>query len=133
MQRLLDFAGISEEEQYASTLPEGLAVPTTFPKWAYVEELNASQKKITKAKEEANARNPRDAIDFVPATVSGTSSGTGTPSGKARQSGAERVMAGLDRPQPGKRKDMEYRGGRNDSSSRTRSPKRRRSRSRDRR
>jgi hypothetical protein len=82
LQRLYDFAGIGEEDQYASTLPEDIAIPAIFPEWAYVEELNASQKKIRRATEEANARNPRQAIDFVAAGGSGTSSGTGTPSGK---------------------------------------------------
>lgn len=138
-QKLMDFAGINEEDQYASTLSAGLAVPTIFPEWAYVEELSASQKKITKAKEMANAKVPRDSIDFVAATGSGGSSATGTPSGKnPRQNTTERVMAVLDRPHDGKRKELEQRGGRSDSSrsrwrSRSRSPKRRRSRSRERR
>lgn len=136
-QKLMDFAGITEDEQYTSTLSVGLAVPTSFPEWAYVEELSASQKKITKAREEAHAKVPRESIDFVAATGSGGSSATGTPSGKnSRQSAAERIMAGLDRPHDGKRKELEQRGGRKDSSSRwrsrSRSPKRRKSRSRER-
>ncbi|KAF2015936.1 hypothetical protein BU24DRAFT_450566 [Aaosphaeria arxii CBS 175.79] len=140
LQTLMDFAKISDEDQYASSLPDGIAIPSKFPKWAYFEELSASQKRITKSREEANTRVPRDGIDFVPATGSGASSGAGTPSGKSlRQSAAERVMAGLDRQQSGKRKDLEHRGGRSQASSSSRrrsssrSPKRRRSRSRERR
>ncbi|KAF2280706.1 uncharacterized protein EI97DRAFT_428812 [Westerdykella ornata] len=129
----MDFAGISEEEQYLSTLPADTAVPATFPSWAYAEELRESQKKILKAREEANARNPRDSITFVPAAKSGSaaSSKSATPSGKevGRESGAERIMAGLT-AQGQKRKELERRGGREESLSsqrnRSRSPKRRR-------
>lgn len=83
-QKLMDFAGISEGDQYASTLPEHLAVPTVFPPWAYVEELRASQKKILKAKEQKQSGAPRE---FVPAA-----SRTSTPSEKT-----------------GKRKELEHR------------------------
>ncbi|KAF2657361.1 hypothetical protein K491DRAFT_742354 [Lophiostoma macrostomum CBS 122681] len=125
LQKLMDFAGITEEEQYASVLPKGLAVPTAFPEWAYVEALKESQKGITKSREEEGSKKPREAIDFVPATSSGANSKSGTPSGKnLRQSATERVLAGLDREPRAKRKESEQR--------RT-SPKRKRSRSRDRR
>ncbi|KAF3052934.1 hypothetical protein E8E11_001136 [Didymella keratinophila] len=98
-QKLMDFAGISEEEQYASTLPEDLAVPVAFPSWAYVEELRASQKKILKMREQKQSGAPRE---FVSATNSGAASRTSTPSGST-----------------GKRKGLEHR-------SREVSPKRRR-------
>lgn len=98
-QKLMDFAGISEEERYASTLPEDLAVPAVFPPWAYVEELRASQKKIFKMREQKQSGAPRE---FVSATNSGTASRTSTPSGST-----------------GKRKGLEHR-------SREVSPKRRR-------
>jgi hypothetical protein len=129
LQRLMDFAGISTEDQYASTLPEGLAVPTTFPDWAYVEELSASQKKITKAREKA----PREAIDFVAAA------GPRVTTGKSsHQSTTKKVALGAESSTT-KHKELEYREGRNEQSSRnrwrsrSRSPKRRRSRSRERR
>ena len=104
LQKLMDFAGISEEEQYASTLPESLGVPTVFPPWAYVEELRASQKRILKAKEQEKSGAPRE---FVPAR-SATASRTSTPSGKTFGSQGA-----------GKRKDLEHR-------TREGSPKRRR-------
>ncbi|KAF2630768.1 hypothetical protein BU25DRAFT_334491 [Macroventuria anomochaeta] len=107
-QKLMDFARISEEEQYASTLPEGLAVPAVFPPWAYVEELRASQKRILKTREQEKSKIPREAIDFVSATRSGSASRTSTPSGKASIS-----------QNAGKRKELEHR-------SREGSPKRRR-------
>lgn len=119
-QRLMDFAGITEEEQYASTLPEGLAVPVVFPQWAYAEELKASQKRIFKAKEQEKSRTPREAIDFVSASKSGTVSGTSTPCGKASTSqGAS------------KRKELEHRSreaspSRSGRSNALKSPKRRR-------
>jgi hypothetical protein len=139
--RLMDFAGISQEDQYGSTLPEDLRVPAKFPEWAYGDELNKSQKKIA----ETQAMLPRAKVDFVPAR-STTSSNTATTNAKgARQSAAERVIGGLDKQQPtgaslqstGKRKELEHRGGKDSRKSRwddtSRSPKRRRSRSRDRR
>ncbi|KAJ4411138.1 hypothetical protein N0V91_001511 [Didymella pomorum] len=76
--KLMDFAGISEEEQYASALPDDLAVPVSFPPWAYVEELRASQKKTLKVREQKQSGAPRE---FVPATNSGAASRTSTPSG----------------------------------------------------
>ncbi|KAJ4321773.1 hypothetical protein N0V94_002740 [Neodidymelliopsis sp. IMI 364377] len=118
-QKLMDFAGISELQQYASTLSEELAVPTLFPRWAYVEELRASQKQMLKAKEQDRSKRPREAIDFVSATSSGTTSRTNTP-GKA--SASQSV---------GKRKELEHRGREGSSlksgrRSASRSPKRRR-------
>jgi hypothetical protein len=143
----MDFAGITGDETYASTLSENVAIPTAFPDWAYAEELRASQKQILKAREQSRSKAPRDGIDFVSATRSGTSSAAGTPSGKAsRQSASERVLAAADgdqisRPSSvlfGKRKELEHRSRDNSESrsrwkSRSRSPKRRRSRSRERR
>lgn len=113
-QKLMDFAGISEEESYASTLSEDVAIPTVFPPWAYVEELKALQKQIAKAKEQDRSKAPRESVDFVSATKSGS------------------LISAA-----GKRKELEHRG-RDDSSSRSalksrsRSPKRRRSKSRER-
>lgn len=133
IQRLFDFAGIGEEAQYMSTLPRDVAVPTAFPDWAYVEELRVSQKKIAMALETKNASELRGSIDFVPATKSGTPSGSGPSQGKpARQSAAERVMAGLEKQSPAKRKDLEHCVGRTESSSKryrsgSRSPTRGRS------
>jgi hypothetical protein len=112
--RLMDFAGISDEEQHASSLPEDLAVPAVYPEWAYVEELRASQKQTLKAKEQARSRGPRE---FVSASKSGNTSASGTPA-------KESAVAG-------KRKELEHRS-RDSSTSRSkqrstsRSPKRRR-------
>jgi hypothetical protein len=107
LRKLMEFAGISEEDSYASTLSEDVAVPAVFPDWAYVEELRASQKRIAKEKEQGKSKAPREAVEFVSATKPGT----------------------------GKRKELEHRGrdGAGSSSkleSTSRSPKRKRSRSR---
>lgn len=124
LQRLLDFAGISDEEQYASALSEEVAVPSVFPNWAYAEDLKASQKQILKAREHQKSKMPRAAVDFVSATKSGASSGTNTPSGEsARQAGAAVSQIA------GKRKELEHRS--RDNSQSRRSPKRRRSKSRE--
>ncbi|OCK75848.1 hypothetical protein K432DRAFT_385899 [Lepidopterella palustris CBS 459.81] len=144
LQKLMGFAGLSDMDQYASTLPEEVAVPTSFPEWADAKQLAMTQKGITKRREEEQARTQREAIDFVPAAGSAASSRTATPGGRgSRGSAAERVMAGLDREKPGpplvpdrsKRREFERKGSRFDDSrsryrSRSRSPKRKRSRSR---
>jgi hypothetical protein len=134
LQRQLDFAGISEEEQYESTLPEAIAVPVVFPEWAYFEELKASQKQIFKAREQQKSKAPRETVDFVSATKSETPSGVGTPSGKGPRDRPDHVASHM----AGKRKELEHRSRDNSQSknrwrSRSRSPKRRRSKSRDRR
>lgn len=87
---------VNDEDQHASTLPDGLGVPAIWPEWAYGDALNASQKKITKAKESERSRVPRGSVDFVPAK-SGSSSKSGTPAERVpRQSAAERIIAGSD-------------------------------------
>jgi hypothetical protein len=119
LRKLYTFAGIDENDQYMSTLSDGLGVPAIWPEWAYGDELNASQKKL-------KANEPRRPVSFVPARPTGSSSKS-TPSTKGIQSGKS----------AGKRKELEYRGGREGGGSsskqrsRSRSPKRRRSQSKD--
>ncbi|KAI9781415.1 MAG: hypothetical protein M1839_006009 [Geoglossum umbratile] len=146
LQKLMTFAGVDGQAQYASTLPKDIWDPEAFSAWAYKEGLAKSQQEITRRLEEEKAREPREAIDFVPATASGGSSRGGTPgltsSGKGLgRSAAERIMAGLDRertrsplvPDGGKRREIERRGGRVRDRSRSRSrDRRKRSRSRSR-
>ncbi len=108
LQKLMSFAGISEQDQYASSLPKDVYDHTDLPPWAYEEELARSQQEILKRKEEEKRTAQRLALDFVPAsgdgggagnivggsTVRGVESG---PSAGLGKSAAERVMAGLDR------------------------------------
>ncbi|KAK4693286.1 hypothetical protein P7C71_g4078, partial [Lecanoromycetidae sp. Uapishka_2] len=125
--KLMNFAGVEEQKQYATTLPMPLWDPAGFSNWAYKEELAKDQQMVAKRKEEERSRGSRE-IDFVSATNSVHSSRAGTPGlanglRGAKGSAAERIMADLDR-----------RGGRPDtarSRGSSRSPKRRkRSRSR---
>jgi hypothetical protein len=92
-------AGISDEDQYATTLEEDLAVPRTYPPWAYADELYRSQQKILKRREEEGKKRPREAIDFVAATGSAASSRGSTPGGlrAGAKSAAERVLEGLEK------------------------------------
>ncbi|KAF1953983.1 hypothetical protein CC80DRAFT_494222 [Byssothecium circinans] len=114
LRKLQNFAGIDDNDQYASTLSEGLGVPAVWPEWAYGDELNASQKKL-------KASQPRAPVSFVPSRSAGSSSKS-TPSAKDARQGAQST---------GKRKGLEHRGGRDDVGpsnrrhSRSRSPKRR--------
>ena len=137
----MDFAGLDEQQQYATTLPVDLWDPAGFPEGAYEEGLLKSQQSILKRKEEKKAKASRESIDFVSATNSGQSSRGGTPgfgagSKATRGSALERVMAGLDpeRWASSPSLKVERRGGRMEgvrSGGSSRSPKRRkRSRSR---
>ena len=145
LQKLMDFAGIDEEDQYNTTLPEDIWNPKGFPAWAYKEELAKSQQDITKRREEERSRLQRESIEFVLATNSTELARNGTPANSGNNKGlsaAERVMAGLDRDRiksphlssGNTRKDSERRVSRFDdtrSATGPRSPKRRkRSRSR---
>ena len=73
--KLLDFAGITQEDQYATPWSRG-AVATKFPEWAYGDKLVAAQEKIAKKKEQDKARNPREAVDFVPAKLEAAGAST---------------------------------------------------------
>ena len=102
LHKLLEFAGVPEDEQYATTLPEEIWNPAGFPAWAYKEDLAKSQQEIHKKREEERLKVQRENIEFVSASVSGQSSRSGTPGSSGvskglRGSAAERVMAGLDR------------------------------------
>ncbi|KAG9557224.1 hypothetical protein KCU71_g6965, partial [Aureobasidium melanogenum] len=74
--KLLDFAGINQEDQYATPWSQG-AVATKFPDWAYADKLVAAHERIAKKKEQGKARNPREAVDFVPAKQEAAASTSG--------------------------------------------------------
>ncbi|MCJ1389747.1 hypothetical protein MMC18_002604 [Xylographa bjoerkii] len=102
LKKLMDFAGVDESEQYATTLQSSIWDPKGFPPSVYKEELAKSQQDIHKKREEERAKVQRESIEFVSASASGQSSRAGTPgsagiSKALRGSAAERVMAGLDR------------------------------------
>ena len=136
--KLMDFAGLDEQQQYATTLPVDLWDPAGFPEGAYKEELLKSQQDILKRKEEEKAKASRESIDFVSAGQStrGGTLGFGAGSKAIGGSALERVMAGLDpeRWASSPSLNVERRGGRMEgvrSGGSSRSPKRRkRSRSR---
>lgn len=138
--KLMDFAGVSGERQYTTTLPRELWNPAEFPTWAYKEELAEAQHGLSKKKGEERVKLQRESIDFVAADTPGQRSGLVVTKGK-RASAAERVMAGLGRdrnPSPqlstaGVRNEVEQRGRTSDglhAGTRSESPRRKRSRSR---
>ncbi|KAF2237545.1 hypothetical protein EV356DRAFT_529873 [Viridothelium virens] len=98
LQKLIGFAGISEEDQYATTLPAEAAIPTKFPEWAYGDQLDKAQKAIAKKREEEASKKQRESLNFVKASGSGTSSRSTTPgtAPRAGHSAAERILAELD-------------------------------------
>lgn len=81
LQNLMEYAGISNEDQYASSLPEHLAVPTKYPSWAYADELVKEHRKIAE-KSERESRGKRPKLDFVGGTSEASSSSLQRPDGK---------------------------------------------------
>lgn len=100
MQKLMDFAEIGEDNEYATSLAHDLWNPKGFPSWTYKEELATSQQNVLKQQEAE--KKGRTAVDFVSATTSNEPSRNGilgpvSGSKVAPLSAAERVMAGLER------------------------------------
>ncbi|KAI5358659.1 putative SAP30-binding protein [Septoria linicola] len=73
--KLMDFAGITREESYASSLSEEVAVPVRWPEECYIEGLLKQNDRREKKRLQE-----RDKVDFVPAK-SVQSSANGTPGG----------------------------------------------------
>lgn len=74
--KLMEFAGISVEDSYASTLRNGMAVPVSWPEDCHVEGLIKSNET-----RERKRMAGRDKVDFVSGSKSGGSSAAGTPKG----------------------------------------------------
>jgi hypothetical protein len=93
LQSSLKKLGLTQEDEYGSTLPPDVAVPAIFPEWAYVEQLTESQKKITKEREAKIAKGQRSAVEFVPASSeSQAPKNSQRRGGRHPQSIAERVL-----------------------------------------
>ena len=129
--KLLGFAGVESEKQYATALPSEMWDPAWYPTWAYKEELAKAQHEISKRKEEERAKAPRESIEFSLASNSEQSSRGGTPGigggvKGLRGSVAERVMAGLDRERkPSPHVGATFKNESMRADIRSRSPKRR--------
>ncbi|KAF2141792.1 uncharacterized protein K452DRAFT_250636 [Aplosporella prunicola CBS 121167] len=126
LKKLLGFAGISDEAQYASTLPDEVAVPTRFLPEAYADQLAKTQQEITRKREEEQRKTQREAVEFV-----SEGAPRAAPGGVSM---AERVRAGLSRDgsasssgPEGRARDGERRGEKRKSrfDERERSPRRR--------
>ncbi|KAL8767452.1 MAG: hypothetical protein Q9209_006038 [Squamulea sp. 1 TL-2023] len=122
LQKLMSSAGLTEIDQYATTLSTDVWDPTAFPAWAYKEELAKSQLDIARRKADENKQTQRDCVDFVPATNAGNVRLAGTPAtvsglkamagGAAERVGARLNMDGSWAPQEmngGVRRDSERR------------------------
>jgi hypothetical protein len=119
LQKLMDFAGIDEYDQYATALPDDLAIPTSYPPWAYGEQLNKTQQQLLKKKEDAKSKGQREKIDFV----SGAESLGSTPAASSGRGTAGRGISGVDKdkarnsPMPANERRLEDRSGRRRSRS----------------
>jgi hypothetical protein len=77
-QKLMDFAGLDDESQYATALQDDLAVPTKFPAWAYADQLNRKQEDMAKRKAKERKGRPVEFVRASGAEEAGSSKG-GTP------------------------------------------------------
>lgn len=98
-QKLCEFAGIDDREQYADALPLDLCLPTAFPPWAYGEQLNKKQADLQKRRDEGKKGSRREFVSATASTSGGSRSSTpGRPSKVAKLSTAEKVMGGGQSP-----------------------------------
>jgi hypothetical protein len=79
-QNLMDFAGLDEQSQYETALPDDLAVPTKFPAWAYADQLNRKQEEMAKRKAKERKGRPVEFVRASGAEEASSSRGV-TPSG----------------------------------------------------
>ena len=86
--KLMDFAGISTEDSYRSSLSEEVDIAVKWPEDCYVEGLMKQNER-----RERKRVQERDKVDFVPAR-SGGSSASGTPGASG---GGERKRSKFDR------------------------------------
>lgn len=61
----MDFAGLDDQSQYETALPDDLAVPTKFPAWAYADQLNKRLEDMAKRKAKERKGRP---VEFVRAS-----------------------------------------------------------------
>ena len=133
--KLMEFAGVGSERQYATTLSFELWDPAVFPSWAYKEELAELQHGLSRKKESERARLQRESVDFVATGPPGQTSGLIVPKG-TRASAAERVIVGLSEDKnpsqqlstPGVQNEVESKGRTSESlraGNRLKSPRRR--------
>ncbi|KJZ73532.1 hypothetical protein HIM_07088 [Hirsutella minnesotensis 3608] len=71
--KLMDFVGLDNQQQYETTLPRDLWNPAAFPETAFVDKLRKSRDKIAKERE-ADKASARGFIDFAPSTMTGDAS-----------------------------------------------------------
>ena len=106
LEKLMTFAGMEENEQYATTLTDVIWDPIRVPVWAFKDELEKTRQNVNKKKEEERNRIHREVVEFVteiPPRVSvrkESPSSFGIGGRNSRPSASERVMAGLERTNP---------------------------------
>ncbi|KAF2665925.1 hypothetical protein BT63DRAFT_427717 [Microthyrium microscopicum] len=108
LQKLMGFAGVDDYDQYASALPDDLAVPTSYPPWAYGEQLNKTQQQLLKKKDDIKAKIPRERLDFVASAEAGATSKAPGQRTTGNRSTAEKVMSGVDRDAYKSKKSQRY-------------------------
>ncbi|KAL8740917.1 MAG: hypothetical protein Q9190_006429 [Brigantiaea leucoxantha] len=99
LQKLMQSAGLAENDQYATTLPKTIWDPSSFPAWAFKEELAKTQQATQQKRSDLSTKTQRSNLEFVSARNNETSKKpTSAVDGpKSGLSAAERVMAGLSR------------------------------------
>lgn len=70
-EKLMDFVGLDERQQYETTLSPDLWNPAAFPETAFLENLRKSRDRIAKQREADKASGARTSVDFVPSTATG--------------------------------------------------------------
>ncbi|KAL2857709.1 HCNGP-like protein-domain-containing protein [Aspergillus pseudoustus] len=65
LNKMMEHAGINEQAQYSSSLPDELWDPSILPSWGYKEELLKAQRQLNSKAEEKRSKAQRETIQFV--------------------------------------------------------------------
>lgn len=65
--KLIANAGLTDDQQYANSLPTELWDPSKLEDWMFKESLEQARQAAEKSKHDAAIGTPRNSVDFVPA------------------------------------------------------------------
>lgn len=72
--KMMNHAGIDEQSQYNTSLPEQLWSTSNLPSWGYKEELLRTQQQTRQKLEELRASGQRSSVEFVSGSTANNSS-----------------------------------------------------------
>lgn len=87
LQTMMKHAGISEDEQYSSSLSDDIWDPSELPQWGFKEELLKEQKNIRARVDEGGVAGQRRSVEFVASGTRHAGTVYGKPDEKSLRNG----------------------------------------------